>query len=268
MNDMENKINKQYYLPLLKDFCNKTISLYEKDAYDQGPFIPYVMSNYDDAPVKILYVGRDTNYWEPFKTLHNAFKEDNLEKYLDANKECVNVDKMLEWKNSSGSFWNTANKLHLLIRTGKFYSDINAIGEEEKRLLEESGYGNLFSIELPQTIKKRYGDDDYQLPEEYWEICKAAKSFETLKSMIEAYNPDYVFVFTWIDKEDDFFEGTDFKQQKGWYEKSFRAVYTSKEYHTKVIWTLHPNRFKFLQTSVEEMCHYLADTYRKLSLLE
>ncbi|MBR1492991.1 MAG: hypothetical protein IJ610_09665 [Bacteroidaceae bacterium] len=263
---MENKINKQYYLPLLKEFCNRTISLYEKSEYEQGPFIPYVMSNYSDAPTKIMYVGRDTYYWESFETLHNAFIEGNLGKYLDANKRCVNVDKMLEWKNNSGSFWNMVNKLHLLIRKGEYISDITSIGNEEKNLLEEIGYGNLYSIEILQTLTNKYGDA-FRPNQEYWEICKAAEPFVTLKSMIEAYNPDCVFVFAWIDK-DDFFEGTDYTWQKDWYKDGFRAVYTSKQYHTKVIWTMHPRRFGFLQTSVEKMCHYLADTYHQVSLLK
>lgn len=264
---MENFINKQYYLPLLKDFCNKTISLYE-EAYDQGPFIPYVMQNYNDAPTKIMYVGRDTYYWEPFETLHKAFIEGDLGKYLDANIRCVTTDTMLKWKNNSGSFFNTIEKLHLLLRTGKYFSDITAIEENEKSIIEEIGYGNLFSVEIPSTIKKRYEDSTYRPPKEYWEICNAAKPFETLKSMIEAYNPDCVFVFSWIDKEDDFFYGTDYTQRKELYEDGFRAVYTSKQYHTKVIWTLHPNRFSFLRTSVEEMCYYLADTYHQLLLMK
>jgi len=263
---MGNFVNKQYYLPLLNDFCNKTISLYE-EVYDQGPFIPYVMPKYNDAPIKIMYVGRDTYSWEPFKTLHKAFIEGNLAKYLDANIRCVTIEKMLKWKNNSGSFFNMIEKLHLLLRTGKYVSDITTIGEKERIILDEIGYGNLFSIEIPPTIKKRYDDSTYCPPKEYWEICDAAKPFETLKSMIEAYNPDCVFVFSWIDKEDDFFEGTDYSQQKELYENGFRAVYTSKQYHTKVIWTLHPNRFSFLRTSVEEMCYYLADTYHKLLLL-
>ena len=83
--------------------------------------------------------------------------------------------------------------------------------------------------------------------------------------MIEAYNPDYVFVFSWIDIEDDFLKGTDFLCQNEWFEDSFRSVFTSKQYNTKLIWTSHPNRYSFLQTSVEEMCTYLADTYKKLS---
>jgi hypothetical protein len=175
---------------------------------------------------------------------------------------------MLAWKNNSGSFFNMIEKLHLLLRTGKYFSDITTIGAAEKELLEEIGYGNLYSIEIPQTVTKRYEDDNYRPPKEYWEICNAAKPFETLKSMIKAYEPDYVFIFSWIDKENDFFEGTDYTQREEWYDDGFRAVYTSKQYHTKVIWTLHPNRFKFLQTSVEEMCHYLANTYHQISLLK
>ena len=152
--DMRNYVSKQYYLPLLKEFCNKTISLYEEGAYDQGPFIPYVMPKYYEASPKIMYVGRDTYGWEKHGTLHNAFIEENLGKYLDANKRCVTTDIMLKWKNRPGSFFNMIEKLHLLLRTGKYVYDITAIGEEEKLLLEEIGYGNLYSIELPQTIKK------------------------------------------------------------------------------------------------------------------
>ena len=173
---------------------------------------------------------------------------------------------MLEWKNNSGSFWNMVNKLHLLIRKGEYISDITSIGNEEKNLLEEIGYGNLYSIEILQTLTNKYGDA-FRPNQEYWEICKAAEPFVTLKSMIEAYNPDCVFVFAWIDK-DDFFEGTDYTWQKDWYKDGFRAVYTSKQYHTKVIWTMHPRRFGFLQTSVEKMCHYLADTYHQVSFLK
>lgn len=261
---MNNKINEEYYLPILKSFCDKTMSIYE-GAYDQGPFIPYTMSNYADAPIKIMYVGRDTLNWEPFETLHKAYLEGHLTKYLDANKNSVTTDIMLTWKNNTGSFWNTVNKLHLLIRTGKFISDITTIGEKEKSLLEEIGYGNLYSIETIDALRKRFEDSSFNPKQEYWEICKAAKPFETLKSIIEAYNPNYVFIFSWIDK-DDFFDGTDFEWQENWYEDNFRAVFTSRHYHTKVIWTMHPNRFSFLKTSVEDMCHYLAETYHQLSL--
>jgi ADP-glucose pyrophosphorylase len=259
---MENYINKDYYLPLLKEFCNKTMSMYDR-GYDQGPFIPYTMSNYGKAPLKIMYVGRDTYYWESVETLKKAYQDNRLEDYLEANMKCVNVDKMLMWKNNSGSFWNFVNKLHLLIRTNQSVSDITAINEKQKEFLEEIGYGNLYSIELLETVKKRHKEISWLRTSEYNKICEAAKPFESLKSMIEAYHPDYIFVLSWSDK-DDFFDDTDFQEKKEWFESNFRAVYDSKSYHTKVIWSVHPRRFSFLKTNLEDMCFYLANTYHQL----
>ena len=190
-------INMGYFLPLLKEFCDKTIPLYDK-GYDQGPFVPYTMPKYGSAPVKIMYVGRDTYYWEPIETLKKSYKENRLEDYLDANTKCVDVDKMLTWKNNSGSFWNFANKLHLLIRTGQLVSDITTIDEKQKEILEEIGYGNLYSIELIETLRKRYEEPTLLPSTEYYTICEAAKPFESLRTMIEAYHPDYVFVLSWM----------------------------------------------------------------------
>lgn len=262
------QINVEYYLPLLKDFCNKTLPLYDK-GYDQGPFIPYTMPKYESAPVKIMYVGRDTYYWEPIETLKEAYKESRLEDYLDANTKCVDVNKMLTWKNNSGSFWNFANKLHLLIRTGQLVSDITTISEEQKDILEEIGYGNLYSIELLETLRKRYEEPGLLPTTEYHSICEAAKPFESLKTMIEAYQPDYIFVLSWIEKP-DFFDGTDFQWQKDWYtdcEKKYRAVYLSKQYKTKVIWSLHPNamwRKGLCKEDTDNLIRFLANTLKEL----
>ena len=215
-------INMGYFLPLLKEFCDKTIPLYDK-GYDQGPFVPYTMPKYGSAPVKIMYVGRDTYYWEPIETLKKSYKENRLEDYLDANTKCVDVDKMLTWKNNSGSFWNFANKLHLLIRTGQLVSDITTIDEKQKEILEEIGYGNLYSIELIETLRKRYEEPTLLPSTEYYTICEAAKPFESLRTMIEAYHPDYVFVLSWIEKM-DFLDGTDFQWQKDLYTDSDKKI--------------------------------------------
>ena len=265
-NSFHNGINMDYYIPLLKTFCQKTMSIYDK-GYDQGPFIPYTMTNYSNAPIKIMYVGRDTYYWEPAETLKKAFRNNKLEDYLIANAKCVDVDKMLTWKNNTGSFWNFVNKLHLMIRTGQMVSDITTIDDKQKSILEEIGYGNLYSIEMLSTLRKRFEESELPITSEYETICKAAKPFETLKSMIEAYHPDYVFVLSWIEKN-DFFEGTDFVWQKDLYQdadKKYRAVYLSNQYDTKVIWTLHPNamwRRGLSKNDTQELIEFLANTYR------
>ena len=261
-------INMGYFLPLLKEFCDKTIPLYDK-GYDQGPFVPYTMPKYGSAPVKIMYVGRDTYYWEPIETLKKSYKENRLEDYLDANTKCVDVDKMLTWKNNSGSFWNFANKLHLLIRTGQLVSDITTIDEKQKEILEEIGYGNLYSIELIETLRKRYEEPTLLPSTEYYTICEAAKPFESLRTMIEAYHPDYVFVLSWIEKM-DFLDGTDFQWQKDLYtdsDKKYRAVYLSNQYKTKVIWSLHPNsmwRQGLCKQDTDNLIHFLANSLNEL----
>ena len=262
------RVNMTYYLPLLKEYCQKTMSVYDK-AYDQGPFIPYTLSNYGNAPVKIMYVGRDTYYWEPIDTLKKAYQENRLEDYMIANTRCVDVDKMLTWKNNSGSFWNFVNKLHLLIRTGQLVTDITAINEKQRDILEEIGYGNLYSIEILETLRKRFEEPDLYATQEYQVVCEAAKPFESLKSMIEAYQPDYIFVLSWIEKN-DFFNKTDFYWQENWYrdqDKKYRAVYLSKQYKTKVIWTLHPNamwRKGLNKRDTESLMEFLADTVKQL----
>ncbi len=267
---MDNYINKEYYLPILKEFCEKTMSLYEC-GYPQGPFIPYTMPNYKSAPLKIMYVGRDTWEWTRCNVLIDAYKNGCLNDYLEANINNVDVDTMLKWKNKSKAFWTFVDKLHLLIRTNEYVSDLTSINKTQKEILNEVGYGNLYSIEIPATLKKRIDSfEDVKVwtlitnKEQYQCIREAAKPFETLMSMIEAYNPDYMFVLTWIDK-DEFFEGTDFQRQENLYEEKFRAIYTSKQYQTKIIWSLHPNRFSFEKTDIEEMCYYLADTYNQLA---
>ena len=270
---MENYINKEYYLPLLKKFCEIALPLYEC-GYPQGPFIPYTMPNYKDAPIRIMYVGQDSSEWTRYNILEEAYKTNNLDEYLEANKSNVSIKNMFNWNNKSGAFWPFVEKLHLLIRTGKFFSDITSINNDQKTILKEVGYGNLYSIEIPGTIRKRI--DSYEDIEviklitdknKYQRIRDAAKPFETVKSMIEAYNPDYIFVLSWTDK-DDFFEGTDFQRLEYGYEEDYRAIFTSKVYHTKIIWSSHPNRFSFLKTDVEEMCYFLAETYRQLDVSE
>ena len=55
-----NCINTDYFKPFLQAFCEKTQPLYTC-GYPWGPFVPYTMPRYNDADVKIFYMGRDTS---------------------------------------------------------------------------------------------------------------------------------------------------------------------------------------------------------------
>lgn len=162
-------------------------------------------------------------------------------------------------------------KLHLQLLTGIYHESVNDLTEKDFKLLEGIGYGNLYSIETPQTLKKKYSGgersewDDIKDVSGYKKLRLMARPFEQLKTIFEAYGePDVVFVLSWSNKEDVFFEGLDYEQKEEWFENDFRAVYLSKTHRTKVIWTSHPNRYRFLRTDTEKMCQYLCDTYKTL----
>lgn len=272
---MENFINKDYYLPLLKEFCDKALPLYEC-GYPQGPFIPFVMPNYMTAPVRILYVGQDTREWTRYNVLKDAYEIDHLVDYLNANKSNVYVEKMLEWNNNSRAFWPFANQLHLLIRTGEYISDLSTINDDQKKLLGEMGYGNIFSIEIPKSLERIDSYEDVPVQElisnmeQYNSIREAAKPFEKIKTMIEAYRPDFIFILSWTEKP-EILEDTDFLWQEKMYrdkDKKYRAVYLSNHYKTKIIWSIHPNRLGWLhfdKNDRADLIDFLADTYHLLS---
>lgn len=142
----------------------------------------------------------------------------------------------------------------------------------EWELLEEIGYGNLFSIERIETLKKkkykpkgmsdeRTEYDDINDIDGYKALCNLAKPFENLKTIISAYGePDIVIILSWTDKN-DFFEGLDdYECEKELYEEYYRSVFLSKTHKTKVVWSSHPNRFPYMSTNQEKMCQYLCDT--------
>ena len=55
----------------------------------------------------------------------------------------------------SGGFWSMFGKLQLQLYTGKYYNSIEELTEEEWKILDSIGYGNLFPLELPSTLKKK-----------------------------------------------------------------------------------------------------------------
>ena len=180
-----NCINTDYFKPFLQAFCEKTQPLYTC-GYPWGPFVPYTMPRYNDADVKIFYMGRDTYYWVEQEELFEAFTNHVLEDYLGKNAACVDVEKMLGWKNNAGSFWTMVAKLHLLIRTGRYTEDIMQISAADKVILEEIGYGNINAIEQQTSLSKEGYWEAITSLDGYCQIREAGRPFEKLKSVIEA----------------------------------------------------------------------------------
>lgn len=258
-----NYINKEVYLPLLQNFCKETSSLYDC-GYEYGPFIPYTMSRYNEAPLKIFYVGRDTAGWISYNELQDCLKKGSLETYLDLNAQAVTIEETLSgWGNGAGAFWPFIEKLHLMLRTGKYVEDISNITPQQRDIVEEIGFGDLFSIETPQTGWSKSWfetDNNWQL---YQQLRQAGSKLDRLESLIHAYHPDLIIVTTWMDKDDELLK-KDYEWQKDFYEDGYLAVYKSKTHNPPIMWTLHPRSFSFKQTNQEEMVRYIYDNYQKL----
>lgn len=262
-----NNINIKYFSPIFRDYLSE-IQPVKDCGYGQLPFIPYTFPKYESAPLKVFYIGRDTYYWCEY----DASYKENPEAYIKDNASFVNVENIKKDWSKSGSFWGTVAKLHIQLMTGVYHHSINELTTMDWELLEEIGYGNLFSIERIETLKKkkykpkgmsdeRTEYDDINDIDGYKALCNLAKPFENLKTIISAYGePDIVIILSWTDKN-DFFEGLDdYECEKELYEEYYRSVFLSKTHKTKVVWSSDPNRFPYMSTNQEKMCQYLCDT--------
>lgn len=254
-----NLLNVDYYKPILEQFIKENKQLYVESGYPWGLFIPYVFPNYKNASLKIFYVGRDTYYWTKRDVMLESFDRNDLERYFSENASAVYLDKCIKWGNGSGAFWSFVNKLHLYIRTGEI-KDLNFLSEDDKAILQEVGYGNINSMELNQTLLNNEGwsVEDFDFDKLY-SLRVQSKMFDKISHIINAYHPDVVIILNWDNYADYYLDEFDFIWQKNLYIDSKQAVYLSDETKTKVIWSSHPNRFKFLGENQESMVRQLGD---------
>ena len=252
---MKEKVSN-IYVPLLKEFlqCTKTMN----SGYPYAPFVPHGLENYGQAPLKVFYCGRDTYYWLPQELL----TPDTILHYLSKNESVITPELMLSAKNNLSNFWPFVIQLHLYLRTGEMVDDLTRLSPDQMQIAREVGYGNLHSIELKQTLInegswKGINTTDYNL------LVQKSKSLDKLKYILDAYEPDIVFIFSW-ENYMEFFNGLAYENVASWYEEDLRSVFTIKGYRTKVIWTSHPRRFPFLKKDSKGMVRYLGETAMNL----
>lgn len=264
-----NWINIEYFKPMLEKFVSENKQLCIESGYPWGLFVPYVFPNYRNAPLKIFYVGRDTYYWKEIGLMLDAFDNGNLESYLLENASAVDLETRLNWGNSSGAYWSFVNKLHLYIRTGQI-KDLNNLSTEDKAILQEVGYGNVNCLELDQTLLKIYNQEGWPIDDIDFNklnlLRERSRVFDNISHIINAYSPDVVIILNWDNYADYYLEGTDFIWQKDLNIDSIQAVYLSEKSKTKVIWSSHPTRFKFLGENQENMVRILGDLLLSIKL--
>ena len=115
-------------------------------------------------------------------------------------------------------------------------------------------------VELPRALGKE-GLWQSIDQEKYWLLKQFAElHIDPIKNIIKAYHPDYLIILGWGDTEEHVFRGLSYSCVGSYYEDDYRALYTLRDYATKIIWTSHPSRFSFLGTNQEEMIPYVGDT--------
>jgi len=258
-------VNVEYYKPLLNDFLKENKEIFMKSGYPWGLFIPYTLPNYSQAPIKIFYVGLDTYYWVEKKIMLESFEKNRIEEYFEANQSAVTMDTTLNWGNAAGAFWSFVDKLHLYIRTGEL-KDLTNLEDKDKEIIKEVGYGNINCMELNNTLfnkEQEISPTDCDLDKLYI-IREKSRSFDKLSHILEAYKPDIIVILTWADRE-DIFGDLDYTWHEELYKDKIHAVYSLKDYNTKVIWSSHPRRFSFIGENQESMVYELGDLVLKLS---
>lgn len=261
-------MNTLLFDELLKNFCQD----FDRSNIDENIpniFIPHTMYDYENAPIKIFYIGRDTNRWGKLSVLFTEyFDKNNLLDYLPSIAEWMNELGFLEYnKNNAGGFWTLAMRLHLKLKGINEIVPISEnIPESMKKYLNDFGWGNINSIETMDSLSKRKYELDNS--KSVWQIIDKAKYLYTkqrsekldkLKYIVDTYAPDFVFIFNWSADEKKYLEGLEVAKLKkheeskvGLWEYSFKGV------NTKLIWTEHPGRLRYNKMNLNELVEILS----------
>lgn len=254
------------YIPLLEEYCKQNEDAIIHSGYPYIPFIPVAFKNYEMAYSKIFYVGIDTYYWSAsINKLVDCYKTNRLTDILKINNNVVTPERILdEWHNNKGLFWEFVCKLHLYVRIGRIFNndDLRRLNKEEVAMIEEIGYGNMNSIELRSTLgPQKEGIWDSINKCQYWQLKRfSEQTMDPIINLIQAYEPDYIILLGWGENENHVFKGLNYDAIDEFYEENFRALYTLRNHKTKIIWTCHPNRFRFVGTNQDEMIPYIGDS--------
>ncbi len=256
------------YIPLLEEYCQQNKDAIINSGYPYIPFIPIAFKNYELSNPKIFYVGIDTYYWDTsIEKLIECYITNSLSDILTINNNVVSPKRILgDWHSNKGLFWEFVCKLHLYVRTARLLNNdgLRHLSSDEVEMIGEIGYGNMNSIELQSTLGPKKEDIwDSIDKNQYWQLKHfSEKTIDPIINLIQAYHPDYIIILGWGDHVNHVFKGLNYEAKNDFYEDNYRALYTLSNLKTKIIWTCHPSRFRFLGTNQDEMIPYIGDSLK------
>ena len=236
-----------------------------------GPMLPYVYPCYGMHEQRYFYIGRDTYGWDlgggnGFGDFFEKYDANDLGGYLCKNCEALSAEKRVSgWSGYTGSFWYVVNMLHLRLRYGKIV-DIKSLSPEMIEVLNEIGYGNLNSIELPVTLQKQECWDDID-QKKYWKIKGfAEKHIDCYNLIHDVFSPSVSIIMTLTGNENNYFRDMDYqKLADETHGKLKVSVYlvNRKGHRSIVIWTYHPHYLPRIKVSCECFVEYIAKVVEK-----
>lgn len=256
------KNQEKIYVPLIESFKKQTSDLYKKlwiskssDIDLSGLFIPHVFEDYYKARKKIFYIGQDTYYWTPLSNVYNLTETEYLMKNNDWPES---IDKTLEWTRPY-DFWNFVNRLHLVLNDEEC-DNLQNLGASQRSILNQIGWGNIYSLETFKTIKK-YGEDVSNAFDNsvYSIMFEEAKKVSSLNHVIEAFNPDYIVILAWQDVEEWYFKGLNVRYIAEKSIENLLSVYEIENSGKKILWTYHPNALRFKGQDLGGLTNILKD---------
>lgn len=251
------------YKDLVSTFCKNTYNLYnsmwnEKIDYDlSGLFIPHVLNEYGKTQKKVFYIGQDTYEWTDLEDVYIKWQQNNLSEYFERNNNWPkNLSDILEYKSRSNNFWETICRIQLAIHNLDYSISLDSVDKKTNKILSSIGWGNLFSLEVIETVKK-YKYNDKPLTEyfdltKYKAIQKEAESISKLKNILDAYDPDLIIIMSWNNyAEEFFFDGIDYTWNEEQFIDGLISTYSINNSNKKVIWCNHPNRLRYKKLNIE-----------------
>ena len=247
---------KEYYFEPLRQFLSEVAPLGDF-GYPYGIFLSHPLPEYDKAAKKIFYVGRDTNGWGDYYEMMELYHQGKLMEYLD-NQWPTSAEEMMGWGNRM-AFWTVVFKLHIYLNHGVLLPRLQDYSEEQKKCLIGLGFGNMNCVEIKASLQREKVWKDIE-EEKYWPFKEKSRRFDRLKDILDLYNPDYIFLFTWSD-DSDYMQNVNLIEDPSMREEYWRCVYSIEGYKTKLIWTSHPTYFAWnITQDVNKVVKYLGDT--------
>lgn len=258
------KNQEKIYVPLIRDFKNQTADLYKKmwinkTADFSGLFIPHVFDDYYSAKTKVFFIGQDTYGWSELEKTYTLSEKDYL---VENNKWPKSIDVTLEWTNPY-TFWNFVNRLQLAFN-GEKYDSLQNLSSSQRKILNQLGWGNIYSLEILETIAK-YGEEFNQSFDHsiYSDLLKRTQDISKLKNVIDAFHPDYVVILAWKYVEEWYLDGLDAHFIAEESIDNLLSVYILNN-GTKVLWTYHPQALCRKSQNLDELIKIFQDRKKEV----